>query len=153
MFMVNGLPVDGDPGLVQLIDLAQREVFRSFGDAVAADPVPPLRGSRYRVLSMVPVDGGRRLTDLATVADMTKQAMGEFVADLAEGGYVTVEPDPTDRRAKLVTLTDRGREAAEFGRTMLGRVQRLWDERLGPDDAATLNALLARVAGVAVETP
>ena len=153
MFMVNGLPVDGDPGLVQLIDLAQREVFRSFGDAVGADPVPPLRGSRYRVLGMVPAEGCRRLTDLATVADMTKQAMGEFVADLAEDGYVTVEPDPGDRRAKLVTLTDRGREAAELGRTMLGRVQRLWDERLGPDDAATLNALLARVAGVAVETP
>ena len=36
MFMVNGLPVDGEPGLVQLIDLAQREVFRSFGDAVEA---------------------------------------------------------------------------------------------------------------------
>ena len=84
MFMVNGLPVDGDPGLVQLIDLAQREVFRSFGDAVGADPVPPLRGSRYRVLGMVPAEGGRRLTDLATVADMTKQAMGEFVAELAD---------------------------------------------------------------------
>src|SRR6476660_3832202 len=117
MFMVNGLPVDGDPGLVQLIDLAQREVFRSFGEAEGADPVPPLRGSRYRVLSMVPVEGGRRLTDLATVADMTKQAMGEFVADLAAGGYVTVEPDPADRRAKLVRLNPRGHEAAAFGRT------------------------------------
>ena len=28
-----------------------------------------------------------------------------------------------------------------------------FDQRLGPDDAAALNALLARVAGVAVETP
>ena len=42
-------------------------------------------------LGMVPAEGGRRLTDLATVADMTKQAMGEFVADLADAGYVTVE--------------------------------------------------------------
>lgn len=153
MFMVNGLPVDGEAGLVQLIDLAQREVFRSFADALEGDPLPPLRGSRYRVLGMVPVEGGRRLTDLATVADMTKQAMGEFVADLAAGGYVTVEPDPADRRAKLVRLTPLGREAAAFGRTMLGRVQDLWSERLGPEDAATLNALLARVAGVTADAP
>src|SRR5512147_1029917 len=111
MFTVNGFPVDGDAGLVQLLDLAQREVMRSFPEAVATPPVG-LRGSQLRVLSMVPLEGGRRLTDLATVANMTKQAMGEFVADLANAGYVTVSPDPADRRAKLVSLTPEGREAA-----------------------------------------
>src|SRR5689334_1404033 len=146
MFSVNGFAMDGDAGLVQLLDLAQREVMRSFGDALAGDAPPPLRGSRYRVLSMLPLHGGRRLTDLAAIADMTKQAMGEFVADLAEGGYVVVEPDPDDRRAKQVRLTDAGRAAADLGRTLLGRVQAVWDDRLGPEDAATLNALLARVA-------
>ena len=38
MFMVNGLRLDGDAGLVQLLDLAQREVTRSFADALAGDP-------------------------------------------------------------------------------------------------------------------
>ena len=50
-------------------------------------------------------------------------------------------------------LTPLGREAAAFGRTMLGRVQDLWSERLGPEDAATLNPLLARVAGGAPDAP
>ena len=148
MFLVNGHRLDGAAGLVQLLDLAQREVSRSFGDALAGDPPPPLRGSRYRVLSMLPVEGSRRLTDLAVIADMTKQAMGEFVADLVEGGYVVVEPDPDDRRAKQVRLTETGRKAADLGHSLLGRVQAVWDDRLGPEDAATLNTLLARVAGV-----
>ncbi len=34
MFKVNGFEVDGDAGLVQLLDLAQREVVRSFPEAV-----------------------------------------------------------------------------------------------------------------------
>ena len=38
MFMVNGFPVDGDAGLVQLLDLAQREVMRSFADAWDGPP-------------------------------------------------------------------------------------------------------------------
>ena len=41
MFMVNGFEVDGDAGLVQLLDLAQREVVRSFAEAVDAADDPP----------------------------------------------------------------------------------------------------------------
>src|SRR5262245_6284435 len=147
MFLVNGVPVEGDAGLVQLVDLAGREVGRSIPEVLGEGP-GPLRGSQYRVLSMVPRRGGRRLTELATVADMTKQAMGEFVAALADLGLVEVQPDPADRRAKLVSLTPPGRRAADAARRALAKVEAHWAERLGADDLATLEALLARVAGV-----
>ena len=147
MFVVNGFEVDGDAGLVQLLDLAQREVTHTFPQAVDT-PEIPLRGSQFRVLSMVPLAGGRRLSDLATVAGMTKQAMGEFVADLADRGYVTVEPDPSDRRVRQVSLTPSGAEAARWARAALQRVDDLWAERLSARDVATLKRLLARVAGI-----
>jgi DNA-binding MarR family transcriptional regulator len=79
---------------------------------------------------------------------MTKQAMGEFVADLAERGYVTVEPDPSDRRVRQESLTPAGGDAAEWARGSLERVDHLWAERLSARDAATLKRLLARVAGI-----
>jgi DNA-binding MarR family transcriptional regulator len=148
MFLVNGHPVDGDAGLVQLLDLAMREVSRSFPEALDEPSRFDLRGGQLRVLSMVPLEGGRRLTDLAAVAAMTKQAMGEFVGDLAAAGWVTVAPDPADRRAKLVSLTLRGREAADYARAVLGRVEEVWAGRLGADDLAVLKGLLARVAAV-----
>ncbi len=148
MFLVNGFEVEGDAGLVQLLDLAQREVIRSFAAAAVGERPLPLRGSQFRILSMVPTTGGRRLTDLATIGDMTKQAMGEFVAELADLGFVTVAPDPADRRAKLVSLTPRGRTAAEAARDMLDRVDALWAERLSPRDHATLKRLLARITDV-----
>jgi DNA-binding MarR family transcriptional regulator len=146
MFMVNGFAVDGDAGLVQMLEMAQREVARSFAEV--EEPPMPLRGSQFRVLAMVPRGGGRRLTELAVIAGMTKQAMGEFVADLAEAGLVTLSPDPADRRAKLVSLTSTGREAADAARDILARVQQHWADRLGATETETLVRLLRTVAGV-----
>ena len=40
---------------------------------------------------------------------MTKQAMGQLVDHLEDGGYVTREPDPDDGRAKLVGAHEEGR--------------------------------------------
>lgn len=51
---------------------------------------------------------GSRVTDLAARAGMTKQSMAELVAYLQERGYVELEPDPDDRRGKLVKLTETG---------------------------------------------
>jgi DNA-binding MarR family transcriptional regulator len=41
--------------------------------------------------------------------------MGEVIRDLVDLGIVEMKPDPTDRRAKLVTYTDLGRQEAREG--------------------------------------
>lgn len=51
---------------------------------------------------------GSRLTDLAAQAGMTKQAMGDLVDQCEAWGLVTREPDPRDRRARLVRFTPTG---------------------------------------------
>jgi DNA-binding MarR family transcriptional regulator len=43
-----------------------------------------------------------RVSDLAERAAMTKRAAGELIRHLAAHDYLTVEPDPHDRRAKRV---------------------------------------------------
>lgn len=58
---------------------------------------------------------GSRLSDLAQSADMTKQAMGELVRHLEAHKYVTVTPDPGDRRTKRVMLTSAGWRVIEVG--------------------------------------
>jgi DNA-binding MarR family transcriptional regulator len=54
---------------------------------------------------------GDRLTALAERSGLTKQAVGEAVADLERLGYVERVPDPMDGRAKIIRLTERGAEA------------------------------------------
>ena len=58
---------------------------------------------------------GARASDLATKAGITRQSMGEVIRDLVDLGIVEMTPDPSDRRAKLVTYTERGREETMQG--------------------------------------
>src|SRR3954453_19476643 len=54
---------------------------------------------------------GSRLTPLAEAAQMSKQAAAFLVGDVGAGGYVERVRDPTDRRARLIRITPRGRDA------------------------------------------
>ena len=74
---------------------------------------------------------GTRVTVLAERAAMTKQSMGELVAHLERHGYVERIPDPTDRRAKLVRSTERGREVYAIAREIAAEMERLWTARVG----------------------
>jgi DNA-binding MarR family transcriptional regulator len=72
--------------------------------------------------------GGSRLTKLAAAAHITPQSMGAIVDELETLGYVSREPDPSDRRAKLITLTERGQQAVNAGEaTITGLEQDLVD--------------------------
>jgi DNA-binding MarR family transcriptional regulator len=51
---------------------------------------------------------GSRLTDLASSADMSKQAMGDLVTQCEAWGLVVRQLDAHDKRAKKVMFTDDG---------------------------------------------
>jgi len=70
---------------------------------------PEVRSPHGNVLQYLD-DGGTRVSELATRAQITKQSMAELVLHLERHGYVERVPDPSDRRAKLVRATARGGE-------------------------------------------
>lgn len=56
---------------------------------------------------------GQSPARLARAFQVTKGAMTYTLQRLDELGYVTVEPDPADARAKIVRMTKRGRRARD----------------------------------------
>jgi DNA-binding MarR family transcriptional regulator len=93
-------------------------------------------------------EGGMRSTELAARARITKQSMGYLVEYLEERGYVARVPDPTDRRAQLVRLTERGWEAVWATRDLVRQAEADWAARIGTERVETLRQLLrALVAG------
>lgn len=52
---------------------------------------------------------------LARAFQVTKGAMTYTLQQLEDLGYVTLTPDPTDARAKIVRVTKRGRKARDEG--------------------------------------
>ena len=85
---------------------------------------------------------GSRLTFLAERSGLTKQAVGESVDDLVGLGYVERVPDPTDGRAKLVRLTDKGAKAQMLGRSILAEVEQRWAEELGEERVEAMRETL-----------
>ncbi len=85
---------------------------------------------------------GTRPSELARRAGMTKQSMGELIADLEANGYVVRRADPSDRRAKVVVLTEAGvRLDREAART-IGEIERAYRRRVGPERLEALRATL-----------
>jgi len=76
---------------------------------------------------------GARITDMAARAGITKQSMGEAVRELVELGICRMEPDPGDRRAKVVTYTDYGRRVTDRGFQHLQQMERRLARTFGED--------------------
>lgn len=84
--------------------------------------------------------GACRITELASLQGVAQPSMTALVGSLEQAGLVQRDPDPTDRRAVLVSLTPSGRSylatrrrgGAERLSTLIGR--------LPADDVAALSA-------------
>jgi len=100
--------------------------------------VRPAHGAVFQYLD----DAGTPVARLAERAQMTKQAMAELVLHLERHGYVVRVADPHDRRAKLVTPTDKGREVFAIAQELVPEIEHEIDDLLGPRGATALRASL-----------
>lgn len=69
---------------------------------------------------------GTRLTTLAQRSRMTHQAMGELVQALEHGGYLERQPDPGDRRARLIRLTPKGQALVRQALHDIREIEAAW---------------------------
>jgi DNA-binding MarR family transcriptional regulator len=104
----------------------------------------PQKPSHSAVFAQIKTEGSR-LTDLAHGANITPQAMGELVDELEELGYVERRPDPTDRRAKLIVLTDRGRACIAAGISTINGIEQRITQTLGERGHRQLRSLLDKL--------
>src|SRR5215207_2469060 len=104
----------------------------------------PQKPSHSAVFAQIKREGSR-LTNLAKGANMTPQSMSELVAELVELGYVERRPDPTDGRAKLIVLTDRGDACIDAGETTIQGLEEHITQVLGPRGHAQLRTLLTKL--------
>jgi DNA-binding MarR family transcriptional regulator len=83
---------------------------------------------------------GSRLTDLASAAGMSKQAMGDLVDQCEAWGLVTRSPDPLDARARRVQFTPMGLAWLDAFRQAVAQAESEFRAAVG-DEVATVVAL------------
>ena len=128
--------------LVQMTRLFRKDLFARLSDQAG---LAGLRPSHLHVFANV-VGGGRRLTELADAASMSLSSMQELVDDLERRGIVEREPDPSDRRAKLIVLTEKGLAALAPAGSIIEGLERDYADRIGDERfeamCLALNALI-----------
>ena len=79
----------------------------------------------------VRLGGERSLADLARSFQVSRAAMTKLVRKLETAGFVRVQPNPTDSRGKLVSVTPRGERARNAAiaalAPLMGQLQREFD--------------------------
>lgn len=100
--------------------------------------------AQMKILQRIGPDG-TRLTDLAEQAQVTKQTAGFLVDQLEKAGWVERVPDPTDKRARLVRISGRGKEAIPIAAAAVAEVEAEWTAHLGKRHMTQLRQILARL--------
>jgi DNA-binding MarR family transcriptional regulator len=116
------------------------EVHAGVLDAGFAD-LRPAHGLAFACLA----DGRATAGDLAAFLGVTKQAAAQLVDDLEAKGYVERVPHPSDGRARLVVLTERGTAVTSAATDAARRSADRWARRLGGDRLDALVEDLGRI--------
>ena len=74
---------------------------------------------------------GTRPAEIARRAGISRQAVGQTVAQMKSLGLVKLAPDPTNRRARLVQPTAKGRKALERTGTGSAAAEKVLSRRIG----------------------
>ena len=121
-----------------------QEVVRRVSAGLTEAGFDDLRPAHTAVFQHIDAEGSR-LTDLAERAQITKQSMGYLVDYLEECGYVERRPDPSDRRAALIVLTERGWEQVRAALGIIAAIEDEWTRSLGEDRMEQLRELLGEL--------
>ncbi len=137
------LGTEGEPNTVALLGRAYSLLGFQIVDGVVGAGYPQ-KPSHSAVFAQIDRQGSR-LTALARGANMTPQAMGEIVDELEDLGYVVRRPDPSDRRAKLIMLTERGEACLDAGVSTISTIEQRISEILGERGHQQLRAMLLKL--------
>jgi DNA-binding MarR family transcriptional regulator len=88
---------------------------------------------------------GSRMSELAEAAQLTKQTMTSIVDRLERAGYVERRTDPADSRARIVTITDKGRELIALTVPVIAEVEAAWEQHLGRARTEQLRLILGQL--------
>jgi DNA-binding MarR family transcriptional regulator len=129
-----------------LLTQVKEMAIRKMRARLAEEGYDDIREGYGCVFGFIDIDEGSRLTELAERSGLTKQAVGEVIPELEALGYVTREPDPRDKRAKIIKLTTKGRDACLTGRRLFAEIEQEWAEEFGDELLAALREAAERIA-------
>lgn len=127
-----------------LLLAAAAEVTDAIHDGTVAAGFTDIRPTHgFAFVRMAP--NGATVGELAEHLGVTKQAASQLVEELVRKGYAERNPHPSDARAKVITLTERGWACTRAADAAAARFTERWARALGPGATVELRNMLAHV--------
>lgn len=102
--------------------------------------------ARTKFLIYLDKEGPSRGTDIADLLGLAPRTVTEALDGLERDGLVRRDPDPSDRRAKRVSLTEEGRNAIAATEPLrISLIDRIFGT-LDAEERAQLDRILARIS-------
>jgi DNA-binding MarR family transcriptional regulator len=113
------------------------------------DLTPP----QFALLNVVGAREGANQQELGSALGIDRSTMVSLIDQLEGGGLAKRRPSATDRRARVVTITPKGRRTLKRARQLLSQAEDLVLAGLGREERRELLGLLRQALGSAPEQP
>lgn len=126
--------------LARAYALFKREMLKGFHAAGFND----LTALHLLILPKVKTTG-TSMAELVEDLGMPKQSISRSVKEMVKAGYIELQPDPADGRAKIVRFTEKSTALIETAKSIKVAFQRRVSTQLGPSNLSTLMTLLEQM--------
>jgi DNA-binding MarR family transcriptional regulator len=134
-----------EPQIGALLRMAWESLQADVQRQVRAAGFDDLREVHRPLLRYPPIDG-MRPSELAAHLRLSKQATNDLIRDLQGLGYIQLERDPADGRARIIRYTERGWRMFDAGSRLSREIGQRWATAIGQERyeqfAATLRAIV-----------
>ncbi|MEV6492484.1 helix-turn-helix domain-containing protein [Actinoplanes sp. NPDC051633] len=135
---------DIEPQIGALLRMAWEALQAELYVELRAAGFDDLREVHRPLLRYPPIDG-MRPTDLAARLRLSKQATNDIIRDLERLGYLRLERDPTDGRARIIRYTERGWDLFHTGSGLSRDIGLRWAKQIGQRNYDQLQASLRAI--------
>ncbi|GII91746.1 MarR family winged helix-turn-helix transcriptional regulator [Sinosporangium siamense] len=99
----------------------------------------------YMAVSAAVHESARNQIEMARQLGVDRSVMVNLVDELEKAGLVERQPDPTDRRNRLIIATDVGRRTLECAKAAIERTERELLATLDGEEQVTFTEMLRRI--------
>ena len=122
---------------------AARSITRYYDACLAPSGIGT---NQYTILGYLKHRGPMRIAALGNLLAMDPATVGHNLRPLERDGFLTIVPDESDRRARLISITEDGLAKVAETHERWMAAQRNFEEAFGQEEARALRHMLDAVA-------